>query len=166
VWVSAAFAAKALEPVERAVNRVTNWWRPLVACPHCNEAMTRRGHDMVPFQGCDEHGYWIDDENVGQTGLARRAFAPLLDAARKHARAFADELKHAELAEQNANDSRNANAKHVGPRSSTKSARRLWLQHVLRRRSASPASLLASRISISCEPRSTVATRCRLPSGS
>jgi hypothetical protein len=100
VWVSAAFAAKALEPVERAVNRVTNWWRPLVACPHCNEAMTRRGHDMVPFQGCDEHGYWIDDENVGQTGLARRAFAPLLDAARKHARAFADELKHAELAEQ------------------------------------------------------------------
>jgi hypothetical protein len=93
VWIPAALAETALEPIERAANRVTNWWRPLVACPHCNEAMTRRGHDMVPFQGCDEHGFWIDDENISQTGLARRAFAPLLETARKHARAIADQRK-------------------------------------------------------------------------
>ena len=61
--------------------------------------MTRRGHDMVPFQGCDEHGYWIDDENVSQTGLARRAFAPLLDAARKHARTLAEERKRERMLE-------------------------------------------------------------------
>lgn len=100
MWVPAAFAVTSLEPVERAVNRVTNWWRPLVGCPHCNEAMTRRGHDMVPFQGCEEHGFWIDDENVSQTGLARRAFAPVLDAARKHARSISEERKRARIAEE------------------------------------------------------------------
>ena len=52
---------------------------------------------MVPFQGCEEHGFWIDEENISQTGLARRAFAPLLEAARKHARSLADERKRARI---------------------------------------------------------------------
>ncbi len=99
MWIPAALAETALEPIERAANRVTTWWRPLVACPHCNEAMIRRGHDMGPFQGCEEHGFWIDDENVSQTGLARRTFAPLLDAARKHARSLGDERKRARIEE-------------------------------------------------------------------
>lgn len=83
VWVPAAIAATALDPAERAYNRVIGWWRPLAACPFCTEAMTRRGQDMVPLLGCDEHGFWIDDENVGQTRIAR---TPLLDDARKAAR--------------------------------------------------------------------------------
>lgn len=100
VWVPIAFAMTALEPIERAVSRVADWWRPLVTCPHCSEAMTRRGHYMVPFQGCDEHGFWIDDENVGQTGLARRTFAPVLDAARKRARSIGEERKRARIVEE------------------------------------------------------------------
>lgn len=55
---------------------------------------------MVPFQGCDEHGFWIDDENVGQTGLARRTFAPVLDAARKRARSIGEERKRARIVEE------------------------------------------------------------------
>ena len=82
-----------LDAAERAHNRVTGWWRPAAACPFCNDAMTRRGPDMVPLLGCDEHGFWVDDEMVGQTRLVRTS---LLEDARKAARRIV-EAKREEL---------------------------------------------------------------------
>lgn len=51
---------------------------------------------MVPLLGCDEHGFWIDDENVGQTRLMR---TPLLEQARKQARGIAEARQREKLAE-------------------------------------------------------------------
>lgn len=96
VWVPLAIAETVLDAAERAPNRVTGWWRSLAACPFCATAMTRRGHDMVPLLGCDEHGFWIDDENVSQTRLVR---TPLLEQARKHARGMADAKQREAAAE-------------------------------------------------------------------
>lgn len=51
---------------------------------------------MVPLLGCDDHGFWIDDENVGQTRLVR---TPLLEQARKQARGLAEARQRQRAAE-------------------------------------------------------------------
>jgi hypothetical protein len=87
VWVDASIAAEALMADERLPSRLTSWARERVGCPSCGTRMTLRGHDMMLFQGCDDHGFWIDAEVVGQTGLGRQVLAARLADARKRAAA-------------------------------------------------------------------------------
>jgi hypothetical protein len=61
--------------------------------------MSLRGYDMSLFQGCDDHGFWIDDETVGQTGLARPAMAPLVQRAREAAKTLREEVAKREADE-------------------------------------------------------------------
>jgi hypothetical protein len=86
VWLNAEAAREVLEPSELTASRLTTWFRERVPCPHCNKQMTLYGTDMALFQGCNEHGFWVDHETVSQTGLARPASAARLDAARAAAR--------------------------------------------------------------------------------
>jgi endogenous inhibitor of DNA gyrase (YacG/DUF329 family) len=101
VWVDASIAAEALMADERRPSRLTSWARERVGCPRCGTPMTLRGHDMTLFQGCDDHGFWIDAEIVGQTGLGRHELADRLAAARKQAAAM---TAHEERAKQAARD--------------------------------------------------------------
>lgn len=88
VWVNAETARDALLPNERAPSRLTTWFRECVPCPHCSTQMTLCGYDMSLLQGCEEHGYWIDEETVSQTGLARPLVAPQVQRARDAAKAL------------------------------------------------------------------------------
>lgn len=88
VWVNAETARESFVDAELAPSRLTTWFRERVACPHCSTRMTLRGYDMALFQGCDEHGFWVDDETVGQTGLARPWVAPQIQRARDAAKAM------------------------------------------------------------------------------
>ena len=91
VWIPSAIADQALLPDERRPSRLTSWARERVGCPVCITQMTLRGHDMTLFQGCDEHGFWIDGPVVMQTGLGRPTFAARLEAARARTAALAAE---------------------------------------------------------------------------
>lgn len=86
VWLNAETARELLEPSELVPSRLTTWFRERVPCPHCNKEMTLHGNDMALFQGCEEHGFWVDHETVSQTGLARPASAARVEAARATAR--------------------------------------------------------------------------------
>lgn len=100
VWVHAEAAETTLEASELKPSRVTSWFREKCACPQCGKQMTLRGHDMSLFQGCDAHGFWIDDSTVMQTGLGRVAVAPRVLQARAHAKQRKREaLERAAIAE-------------------------------------------------------------------
>jgi hypothetical protein len=102
VWVNAETARDAFVPAELAPSRLTSWFRERVPCPYCQALMTLRGHDMALFQGCDDHGFWIDDETVGQTGLARAAVTPQVQRAREAAKAMRIEQERREASERDA----------------------------------------------------------------
>jgi hypothetical protein len=99
VWVNAEASRDAFVPAEIAKSRLTTWFRERVSCPHCSAKMSLRGYDMSLFQGCDDHGFWIDDETVGQTGLARPAMAPLVQRAREAAKTLREEVAKREADE-------------------------------------------------------------------
>lgn len=103
VWLNAETAREMLS-AELAKSRLTSWFRDRVPCPHCNALMTLRGSDMALFQGCDEHGFWIDDETVGQTGLARPANAARVKVARETAKAIRRDEELREAAERAARE--------------------------------------------------------------
>src|SRR4051812_26701811 len=86
VWVNAETAQDVLVASELAKSRLTSWFRERVPCPHCSALMSLRGNDMALFQGCDDHGFWIDEETVSQTGLARPASAARVAIARDAAK--------------------------------------------------------------------------------
>src|SRR5512143_477704 len=96
VWVVAETAPELFAADELKPSRLTTWFRERSPCPHCSTQMTLRGHDMALFQGCDEHGFWIDADTVGQTGLGRPATAGRLARARAAADALKVEVERAE----------------------------------------------------------------------
>ena len=102
LWVDAETARDAFVPAELVKSRLTGWFRERVPCPHCNTQMTLRGHDMALFQGCDDHGFWVDEETVGQTGLARPALAEQVQHARDVAREMRLDEERREAAEREA----------------------------------------------------------------
>lgn len=98
VWVALAIASEALEADELRPSRIPTWARVRVGCPVCGTQMTLRGHDMTLFQGCDDHGFWIDGPTVTQTGLGRPALAARLASARSRATAIVEEEQRLERA--------------------------------------------------------------------
>lgn len=92
VWVTPEAAGTAFEPSELHASRLTSWFRQRCACPSCGKTMTLRGHDMSLFQGCDAHGFWVDDSTITQTGLGRLAIAPRVTQARAAAKARREAL--------------------------------------------------------------------------
>jgi chemotaxis protein histidine kinase CheA len=104
VWVNREAAQDAFAAAELAPSRVATWFRERVPCPHCSTRMTLRGHDMALFQGCEEHGYWVDEETVDQTGLARPWVAPQVQRARDAAKAMRAEREARDAAEREARD--------------------------------------------------------------
>jgi hypothetical protein len=86
VWVTSEAAQTAFEPSELRPSRIASWVRTLCGCPLCGKSMTLRGHDMSLFQGCDAHGFWVDDTAVTQTGLGRTVMTARLGQARAQAR--------------------------------------------------------------------------------
>jgi hypothetical protein len=109
VWVNSEAAGDAFVATELAKSRVTHWFRKLAPCPHCSTMMTLRGYDMSLFQGCDEHGVWVDDETVGQTGLGRAAIAPQVQRAREVAKARRVEHEAREAEERAAREAEERN---------------------------------------------------------
>jgi hypothetical protein len=104
VWVNLEAAQDAFVASELAPSRVATWFRERVPCPHCSKRMALRGYDMALFQGCEDHGYWIDDETVGQTGLGRPWVAPQIQRARDAAKAMRAEREAREAAEREARE--------------------------------------------------------------
>jgi hypothetical protein len=104
VWVNHEAARDALLPAELVKSRLTTWFRERVPCPHCAAVMSLRGYDMALFQGCDEHGFWLDAETAGQTGLARPGVAPQVERAREAAKAFRVEQERREAEEREARE--------------------------------------------------------------
>ncbi len=106
-WISADAAAVMLEPEEIRENRLIRWERVRAPCPRCNTKMLLRGVEPGLFQGCSEHGYWIDADMVEHTGLARTGLKKRLDQMvetrdafrREQARREADEAERARLRE-------------------------------------------------------------------
>lgn len=70
-WVSAQVSTVTFDPDEVRENLVTRWWRVRAPCPICAEKMTLRGLDDIHFQGCDQHGFWVDADTISKTGLVR-----------------------------------------------------------------------------------------------
>ena len=70
-WVSQFASTEVLTEQDRRPDLVTRWWRVRAPCPLCGEQMTLRGDDPGLLQGCDLHGYFIDADTIGRTGLAR-----------------------------------------------------------------------------------------------
>ncbi len=91
VWVSSEAARTAFESSELKPSRVASWFRTLCGCPGCGKQMTLRGHDMSLFQGCDAHGFWVDESTVTQTGLGRLTMAARLGQARALAKLTKEE---------------------------------------------------------------------------
>lgn len=102
IWVHAEVADTAFEPIELRPSRITSWFRPRSACPQCSKQMTLRGHDMSLFQGCDSHGFWVDDSTVTQTGLGRIAVAPRVIQARAQAKLRKEAVERALVEEREA----------------------------------------------------------------
>jgi hypothetical protein len=61
VWVTAFASSIVLSDAERRRSHVS-WWRVREHCPLCDEQMAVFGDD--PFQGCEDHGYFIDADVV------------------------------------------------------------------------------------------------------
>ncbi len=91
IWVSSEAAQTAFEASELAPSRIVSWFRTRVGCPLCSKQMTLRGHDMSLFQGCDSHGFWVDDSTITQTGLGRSSMTARLRDARDAAQRIIDE---------------------------------------------------------------------------
>jgi hypothetical protein len=70
-WVSAFAANEVLTERDRRRDPVTRWWRMREPCPACTEKMVLFGDDPGLFQGCELHGYFIDEDAIPHTGLAR-----------------------------------------------------------------------------------------------
>lgn len=94
IWVHAETAA-AFDASELRPSRITSWFRERCACPQCGKPMTLRGHDMSLFQGCDAHGFWVDDSTVTQTGLGRLAVASRIVHARAQAKTRKEGIERA-----------------------------------------------------------------------
>jgi len=109
VWVNLDSARDGFAATELAKSRLTKWFRTLAPCPHCSTMMTMRGYDMSLFQGCDEHGFWVDDETVGQTGLVRPAIAPQVQRARDRAKVLRVEQEAREAEERAAREAEERN---------------------------------------------------------
>lgn len=91
-WVTVEAAQLLLQPSELRPSRITSWFRERCNCPMCGVSMTLRGHDMSLFQGCDSHGFWIDDSTITQTNLAHPQHAARVSQMRAAAKALRDEL--------------------------------------------------------------------------
>lgn len=100
VWVTTEATQTAFEASELKPSRVASWFRTLCACPVCSKPMTLRGHDMSLFQGCDAHGFWVDESTVTQTGLGRVSMSARLGQARAHAKLAKDAQVQAAREEQ------------------------------------------------------------------
>jgi hypothetical protein len=68
VWVT-AFASSVVLSASDLRRSHVSWWRVREHCPLCDERMQTFG-DAAVFQGCEDHGYFIDADVVPQTGLA------------------------------------------------------------------------------------------------
>jgi len=102
IWVHAETADVAFEASELKPSRITSWFRERCACPQCSKQMTLRGHDMSLFQGCDAHGFWVDDSTVTQTGLGRIAVAARVAHARAQAKLRKEAIERAAIEEREA----------------------------------------------------------------
>jgi flagellar biosynthesis GTPase FlhF len=96
VWVTSEAAHTAFEASELKPSRIATWFRTRVGCPLCGKRMTLRGHDMSLFQGCDAHGFWVDESTITQTGLGRTTMAPRMAEARAAAKRIVNELTRPE----------------------------------------------------------------------
>lgn len=106
--MSAAAAAVVFTPEETVVNDLTRWWRVRAPCPLCSEQMTLRGFGDALFQGCDAHGFFVDQDTVGNTGLARPGLRDRLTKMREDADRHRAELARREEAERKADEERAA----------------------------------------------------------
>jgi len=82
IWVSAFAASEVLTEQDRRANPVKKWWRVREPCPSCGEKMDLFGMEPGLLQGCAVHGFFIDADTVGSTGLARGVDHEALE--RKH----------------------------------------------------------------------------------
>jgi hypothetical protein len=103
--VTAFAASEAFAAHEIVENRLTRWWKVRAPCPLCSERMTLRGGEPGLFQGCELHGYWVDDDALAHTGLARDDLDRRLAAKRANpARIEHERKQREELEEQRARE--------------------------------------------------------------
>jgi hypothetical protein len=104
-WVTAFAASEAFAAQEIVENRLTRWWKVRAPCPLCSERMTLRGGEPGLFQGCELHGYWVDEDAIAHTGLAQDDIERRLSAKRADpARIEQERQQREELEEQRARE--------------------------------------------------------------
>jgi hypothetical protein len=98
-WVTAEAAQTLLLASELRPSRITSWFREPCSCPVCGTQMTLCGHDMSLFQGCDSHGFWIDESTIAQTNFAHPMHASRVAQMRAAAKALREEIERREAEE-------------------------------------------------------------------
>jgi hypothetical protein len=99
-WVSQFASTEVLTETDRKPDPVTRWWRVRAPCPMCGEKMALCGEEPGLFQGCEQHGYFIDADTIEHTGLGRGVDHAAIEAKRADsARVEAEREAIAEVAE-------------------------------------------------------------------
>lgn len=128
LWVPSEAAQTAFESSELKPSRVASWFRTLCVCPLCGKQMTLRGHDMSLFQGCDAHGFWVDESTITQTGLGRLAMSARLGQARAQAKLAKEERTRALREEHARLESLEREARERGTTAAAEAARQRELE--------------------------------------